>query len=201
MILQVANKPKHYCFIGDGHIKKSIYNQEVFKQGISGLPINDISVKRMFQKAKDFDVIFFSCGYFLMGCQEIEAIKTLQEKNINQRFIPYHTKPKNRGFYNQDFWKGLNYEEVDFLFQNWKEMINYFYQEHSNIIFLPLATHYYDKILNLSNKGMNFLKQFNRVVDLSPLNNASEDDYIDKFGNLSELSWASIESNVLSYLI
>lgn len=46
----------------------------------------------MFQWFEKTNVIFFSCGYPLMGCQEIEMIKNLQNENIEKRFIPYRLK-------------------------------------------------------------------------------------------------------------
>ncbi|NEQ37964.1 MAG: hypothetical protein F6K40_17515 [Okeania sp. SIO3I5] len=52
----------------------------------------------------------------------------------------------------------------------------------------------------MPNKALDVLRHFDKVVDLYPLNNAKKDDYIDNFGNLSEIYWVSIESNVLSWL-
>ncbi|NEQ37965.1 MAG: hypothetical protein F6K40_17520 [Okeania sp. SIO3I5] len=95
------NKIKSYCFLGDDRAKQSIYNQEVPKYGLAGLPINDAVIKRMFLHFEKVNVIFFSCGYPLMGCQEIENVKSLQNKTVGQRFIPYHLKPGSRGFYNK----------------------------------------------------------------------------------------------------
>ncbi|NES69054.1 MAG: hypothetical protein F6K24_29395 [Okeania sp. SIO2D1] len=91
-------------------------------------------------------------------------------------------------------------EDFEIDTQGGAEMLNYYCQEYPSIVLLPLAAHYYDKTLNIPNKAIKLLEQFEKVVNLSPLNDAKEDDYIDKFGHLSETAWTGIESNVLEWL-
>ncbi|NEO55910.1 MAG: hypothetical protein F6K54_24290 [Okeania sp. SIO3B5] len=198
--METINQQKNYCFIGDGFVGKSVYIQDVARASVPGLPINDVAVKRLLNHFQRYDIIFFSCGYPLMGCKVIEAIKKLQVNVVSERLIPYHLMPESKGFYGKDFWKSLSLENINLLFNNWVEMLNYYCQEYPNIVLLPLAAHYYDKILNIPNKAMKVLEQFEKVVDISPLNNAKEDDYTDKFGHLSETAWIGIESNVLTWL-
>ncbi|NET44668.1 hypothetical protein, partial [Okeania sp. SIO2B3] len=126
----------------------------------------------------------------------MSSIKKLQDIVVDKRLIPDHLKIGSRKFYSEDFWKSLSSENIDFLFKNWAEMLNYYCQEYPSIVLLPLAAHYYDKALDIPNKTIKLLEQFERVVNLSPLNDAKGDDYIDKFGHLSETAWTGIESNV-----
>ncbi|MGB3514665.1 MAG: hypothetical protein WBA93_36735, partial [Microcoleaceae cyanobacterium] len=78
--------------------------------------------------------------------------------------------------------------------------LNYYYQQNPAIVLLPIRAHWYDRQLNLPNKAMQILAQFKRVVDLSPLDNYDEGNYIDKFGNLSEQGFNLIKNNILEWL-
>ncbi|NET41919.1 hypothetical protein [Okeania sp. SIO2B3] len=111
--MKTINIQGNCCFVGDGHVGKSIYNQEVAKASFPDLPVNDVSLKRMFQHFQGVDIIFFSCGYPLHGCQEIETIKKLQNTVVYKRLIPDYLKVGNRKFYSEDFWKSLSSEDID----------------------------------------------------------------------------------------
>ncbi len=108
------------------------------------------------------------------GTVEILVILKFIKKKVclktqDLRLISYHHKVAFRGFYSDDWWKSLSSEDVTLLFQNWTEMVNYYYQEYPHIILLPLAAHYFDVMLNIPNKAMNIIKQFDKIVDLSAL--------------------------------
>lgn len=191
---------KSCIFLGDDTAKKSLYFIDQDKFGVNGLPINDSEVKSMFRRFGSFDIIFFHCTYPLAGCKEIDNIKNLHKKTISSRLIPYRHKLNTRGFYHNDWWKDLQQNDIDFLFENWAQMLNCYYQDNPKILLLPIKFHWYDRQLNLPNKAMQILSQFERVVDLSPLDNYNEDNYIDKFGNLSEQGFDLIKDNILEWL-
>lgn len=193
-------KPKTFLFCGDNTAKKSIYLANENQYGVGGLPINDNVINRMFRKAKRFDIVFFHCTYPLAGCKEIETIKSIQSKSINERLFSYRHKPDKRGFYNDNWWKNLSNDDINFLFQNWAEMLNYYYQENPNLVLMPIKAHWHDRQLNLPNKAMQTLAQFDRVVDLSPLENYDEANYIDEFSNLSEQGFNLIKNNIFEWV-
>lgn len=126
--MTTTNETKTIVFCGDHHAKKSIYLKNTSISNVPGMPINDTAVKQMLKRYRNRKVVFFSCGYPLMGCKEVERIKALQSVNINLRLIPYHHKPTNRGFYLNDWWKTLTPENINLLFQNWAQMLNYYCQ-------------------------------------------------------------------------
>ncbi len=198
--METVKSFKSFVFCGDHKASKSIYLDNVSTCSVGGLPINDASLKRMLEANRSKDIIFFSCGYPLMGCKEIEVIKKLQNVPVNIRTIPYHHKPQSRGFYKDDWWKRLSSNDIDILFENWSEILNYYYQEYEQMVLLPLVSHYFDIILNIPNKAMNIVGQFNRVVDLSPLDDIDEIHYNDKSGNLSEVGFAKIKPNIIKWL-
>ena len=116
------------------------------------------------------------------------------------RLLPYHHKLDCRGFYHDDWWKSLSNEDINLLFQNWAEILNYYYQEYEQMVILPLAAHYFDIMLEIPNKAMNIVKQFNKVVDLSPLDDLDDENYQDKYGNLSEVGFAKIKDNIMEWV-
>ncbi|WP_237397202.1 hypothetical protein [Okeania sp. KiyG1] len=187
-------------FFGDSSAQNSIYLNDSIKHKVDGLPINDSSIKQAFRRYETFDVIFFHCTYPLAGCKEIEFIKNLQRKDIDLRTTSYRHKPDSKGFYNDEWWKNLSVSDIDFLFENWMQMIDYYYQQNPKIVLLPVRAHYYDKQLNLPNKAIQMLTEFDRIVDLSPLNNYNKRNYIDKFGNLSKQGFNLIKDNILKWL-
>lgn len=154
----------------------------------------------MLQNYKNRDIFFFSPGFPLMGFELINRIKKLQIVNINLRLIPYHHKPECRGFYKKEGWQNLSEEDIILLFSNWAQMLNYYYQEYEQMVILPLAAHYFDVVLNLPRKAMNIVSQFNKVVDLSPLDEVDDENYKDEFGNLSETGFAKIKDNILEWM-
>ncbi|MDJ0553511.1 MAG: hypothetical protein QNJ68_03545 [Microcoleaceae cyanobacterium MO_207.B10] len=193
---------KSCIFIGDGRADKSVYLEGVNKIGISRLPINDHTLKRLFRVYSNPDVIFWSCSFPLMGCSRIKTIENLQTHPPQFRLIPFDKVPYDRGFYHSTFWKGLSESQLNLLFVNWKEMIEHYYNLQPKVVLLPLAAHYYDIQLGLDLSAMETIKQFDRVVDLSPLNSAEnlEDIYADKYGQLSKAGWDKIEANILRWL-
>lgn len=198
--MQTINQSKMIFFCGDDRAKKSIYLENARTSAINGLPINDFAVKNMLRRCKNKNIFFFSPGFPLMGSELIDEIKKVQNVNINLRLIPYHHKPECRGFYDKEEWKNLDEGDIILLFSNWAQMLNYYYQEYEGMIILPLASHYFDVVLNLPRKAMNIVNQFDKVVDLSPLNEIDEENYKDKYGNLSEVGFAKIRDNIMKWI-
>ena len=199
-MIQTVNQIKAIAFCGDDRAKKSIYLEGYPTNTINGLPINDHLIRGMLRRHKNRDIIFFSPGFPLMGCKLIDNIKRLQNVNVNLRLIPYHHKPECRGFYGDDYWKDLPTEDIDLLFQNWAQMLNYYYQEYDKMVILPLAAHYFDIMLDLPNKAMDIVKRYYEIVDLSPLDNVAEENYKDKWGHLSEVGFAKIKDNIMEWI-
>ncbi|MGB3511498.1 MAG: hypothetical protein WBA93_20125, partial [Microcoleaceae cyanobacterium] len=161
---QELQNNKTYLFFGDSSAERSIYFPNSNKHSISGLPINDHAIELLFRTSSKWDIVFFHCTHPLVGCKEIKAIKAIQNMIIDMRFIPYRHKPENRGFYNDNWWKSLSSDDINLLFENWAQMLNYYYQQNPAIVLLPIRAHWYDRQLNLPNKAMQILAQFKRVV-------------------------------------
>ncbi|MEM1003154.1 MAG: hypothetical protein AAGH46_10945, partial [Bacteroidota bacterium] len=174
----MIKQKKSYVFCGDNKAKKSIYLDNVISFGIGAMPINDLAVRNMLDEYKNIDVIFFSCGFPLAGCKLLDEIKKLQKVDVESRLIPDRHRQDCRGFYKDNFWKSLLAEDISFLFQNWWEMIDYFYNKYQQIVLLPLSAHYFDHVLKLPDKAMEIVSSFDRVVDLSPLDSFPEENYL-----------------------
>lgn len=198
--METTIQTKSFAFCGDDRAKNSVYLGNIPTSIINGMPINDHLIKSMLKHKKHKAVIFFSPGFPLMGHKLIKYIKHLKDSNVNIRLIAYRHRQDCRGFYGDDEWKNLSDENINLLFENWAEMLNYYYQEYNQMIILPLAAHYFDTILDLPNKAMQIISQFEKTVDLSPLDEVTEENYKDKFGNLSEIGFAKIKDNILKWV-
>ncbi|MEM1167852.1 MAG: hypothetical protein AAGJ08_01850 [Cyanobacteria bacterium P01_H01_bin.35] len=198
--MQTINQVKTIAFCGDDRAKNSIYLPNTRSSSINGLPINDSAIRSMLRPYKNRSIFFFSPGFPLMGFELIDKIKKLQNVNINLRLLPYRHKPQSRGFYKREGWQELGEEDIILLFSNWEQMLNYYYQQYENMVILPLAAHYFDVMLILPRKAMNIVKQFNKVVDLEPLDEIDEENYKDGFGNLSEVGFAKIKDNIMEWI-
>lgn len=179
--------------IGDHHAEKSIKIKEATIRSVNGLPINDKLIPQWLEDWTEWDKIYFSCSYPLAGLRSINSLKLMQHTPPNFRTLDYDKQPNIRGFYKNTNWRKLNQEDYDFLLNNWKEMIEYYTSKYDNLVLFPLASLWFDKMLNFMPLTLPFVKDFQQI-DLSPLHQFNPDFFSGEFGNLSDLGWIQLQS-------
>lgn len=190
--------------IGDHHARQSIYSFGDSLIGINGLPINDIELAKMFRFAYSrFDLIFWSCGHPLMGCRAINMIRELSPMPFEKRILNYEVAKIPRGFYDSLWWKTLNSTELDFLWENYKQMLGFYLSNYaSKTVLLPLSAKWFDAKLNLPESTMDTIaRATNRFIDLTPLNGLPSEYFQGETQMLTEAGFNAIKSNLEAYII
>ncbi len=187
------------AIFGDQHAVNSTYDFGGSRQSVPGLPINDIAIKRMAELCQQkYENVFWCNSYPLMGAHPIIEDESILMKPAPERWIPYHKIPAKRGFYQQEFWKGLSDRQMSLIVENYFQMNEYIKSEVApNLIILPLAAYTFDRLLGL-NLGVytRLLEYAWRMVDISILDSLTNEQAFTEKNLLTEQAYRLIEPKI-----
>lgn len=194
---------KKIYFCGDAKVKNiSDIISSAKSRYIPNLPLNDRALphRLLRRKLKGGETFFFSPGYPTSGYQKIAELRTLSTKAVEERYISFQHRKEARIICPREGKLDLPANDIEFLFNNWSIMIDYYVSQYPGMVILPLSAHYFDIELSLSRQAMEIVSTFSRVVDVSPLNEISKINYADTFGNLTTEGWGKVKDNVLKWV-
>ncbi len=181
------------AFIGDCHALHKKFKEfpDITTWGINGLPVWDIKLKEKIDEIVlgDFEKIYFSCCYPLMGFTKKSNILKLYNGflNFNQ---------KERGFINRDNLKKLSTEEKSAICDKYIERLKLLTEKDSRIKLIPITILWHEVIrksrLDIPPLYDKVKQEFN-TLDISWILN-SKFDFVDKFGQLHPFSMEKVIS-------
>ena len=173
------------AIVGDQHAS---YLSADYNKGISNLPAWDVEFKQMVEELlpQDFDRIYISPGYFLMGVKK--AHLAIGASARTDPFIPY--EQEERGFYHDYFWRHFIQDKSDviMLLAAWRQAVKVLYDLSDKIWILPISLYWYEMIIDKDAPSIygGFRLRHSRCINVAAILKGDKSYHKDELGNLSK---------------